>query len=82
MKLFMEPLELNEKLKIAWGAAKSFLDDCYRYRNREEVTVRTKSGLVKGFKIASHYNYRYFNFIGIPYAKPPIGDLRFKVCVF
>lgn len=81
MKLLTEPLALTEKLTLIWAGIKSFADDCYRYYHREQVTVKTKSGIVKGFKIASHYNYRYFNFLGIPYAKPPIGDLRFKVCI-
>lgn len=80
MKLLIEPLPLSEKLSILWSGIKSFIDDSIRYYQREEVIVKTKSGLVKGFKIASHYNYRYYNFLGIPYALPPIGDLRFKVC--
>lgn len=79
MKLLSEPLPLSEKLAILWSGAKSFIDDTIRYYQREEVIVKTKSGLVKGFKIASHYNYQYYNFLGIPYAKPPTGDLRFKV---
>lgn len=82
MKLFTEPLENKQKLKLAWAGAKWFADDYYRYYHRDEITVRTKSGLVKGFRIESHYDYRYLNFIGIPYAKPPVGNLRFKVCTF
>ena len=80
MKLFVEPLDLTEKLALICAFIKTFVDDCHRYYYREEVVVKTKSGLVKGFKIASHFNYRYFDFLGIPYAKPPVGDLRFKVC--
>lgn len=82
MKLFTEPFELCEKLPLVWATIKSFVDDCVRYYYREEITVKTESGLVKGFKIASQYNYQYYNFLGIPYAKPPVGELRFKVCVF
>lgn len=82
MKLLTRPLDLSEKLMIIWAAVKSFIVDCCRYYRREEIIVKTKTGLVKGFKIASDYEYRYFNFIGIPYAKPPIGDLRFKVNQF
>lgn len=80
MKLLIEPLQISEKLAIIWSGAKSFIDDTIRYYQREEVIVKTKSGIVKGFSIASQYNYQYYNFLGIPYAKPPIGDLRFKVC--
>lgn len=82
MKLFTEPLELSTKLSLIWAGVKAFVDDCARYYHREEIIVKTKSGLVKGFKIASHYDYKYFNFLGIPYAKPPVGELRFKVSTF
>lgn len=79
MKVLIEPLEFHNKFELIWAGIKSFADDCYRYYHREEVTVKIKSGFVKGFKISSHYDYRFFNFIGIPYAKPPVGELRFKV---
>lgn len=80
MKLLTDPIETKQKLKLAWAAVKWFVNDYYQYFHRDEITVRTKSGLVKGFRIESHLNYRYFNFVGIPYAKPPVGDLRFMVC--
>lgn len=79
MKLLVQPLKLMEILSFAWTGIKLFIDECYRYFYREEIVVKTKSGLVKGFKIVSNFDYSYFNFIGIPYAKPPVGDLRFMV---
>lgn len=79
MKLIVQPLKLIDILAFAWTGIKLFLIECRRYYYREETVVETKSGLVKGFKIASSFDYSYFNFIGIPYAKPPIGELRFKV---
>ena len=40
------------------------------------VDVRTSSGLVRGQTIRV-LNQRVDQFIGIPFAEPPIGDLRF-----
>lgn len=40
---------------------------------QQEVLVNTTSGKLRGFE---HRGVRYF--LGIPYATPPVGDLRFK----
>lgn len=45
---------------------------------KNPVTV-TKYGSVLGTWGVSRSNKTYSAFIGIPYAKPPIGDLRFAV---
>lgn len=42
--------------------------------------VNTKYGQVRGFKrttLLEHLDF--YSFLGIRYAKPPIGDRRFKV---
>lgn len=45
--------------------------------------INTKYGTVVGSNELSRNNRSYMSFKGIPYAKPPIGDLRFKVsCLF
>lgn len=74
-------LKLADLFSFAWSYTNSRVVDYYRHYFSEMVTVTTKSGPVKGFKIASAFDYHYINFIGIPYAKPPIGELRFKVCI-
>lgn len=74
-------LKFTDLFSFAWSYTNSRVVDYYRHYYSETVTVNTKSGPVKGFKIASAFDYRYINFIGIPYAKPPIGELRFKVCL-
>lgn len=44
-----------------------------------EATVIIEQGELRG-KICKDYNGRtFYSFQGIPYAKPPVGDLRFKV---
>lgn len=46
----------------------------------EYKIVKTKSGPVKGQKKSTMFgNKEYFAYRGIPYAKPPVGPLRFKV---
>ncbi|KAK7593086.1 hypothetical protein V9T40_007838 [Parthenolecanium corni] len=44
----------------------------------EKFLVTTKQGKLLGTEYVSDYNNaRYFAFLGIPYAKPPLGGLRF-----
>lgn len=43
-------------------------------------TVETNTGLVRGKRGTSLFDsIPYYSFKGIPYAKAPIGSLRFKV---
>lgn len=69
----------SDLIDLTWSFVTTRLVERYRQLFGEVATVVTKSGLVRGHKIASSFDYKYFNFHGIPYAKPPIGDLRFKV---
>lgn len=41
--------------------------------------IDTKSGKVQGAISVSRGGRRFFEYLGIPYAKPPVGDLRFEV---
>ena len=47
---------------------------------KDNVIVITNSGKVKG-KIETSTNGTFYTFKGIPYAKPPLGDLRFAKSV-
>lgn len=44
-----------------------------------ELIVDTEYGKVQGIKKISALNTAYNAFLGIRYATPPVGDLRFKV---
>ncbi|XP_049853099.1 esterase FE4-like isoform X2 [Schistocerca gregaria] len=44
----------------------------------EFVTVKTSEGILRGKSAKTSSGIMYYSFQGIPYAKPPIGPLRFK----
>lgn len=47
----------------------------------EEVVVALPQGKLVGVKLFTTESYKpYLAFSNIPYAKPPLGNLRFKVC--
>lgn len=46
-----------------------------------DVVVDTVNGKVRGSIDLSISGDEYFSFKGIPYAKPPVGELRFEVSV-
>lgn len=51
--------------------------------NAEEIVVNTNTGKVSGKEVSSIVeNLKYYSFLGIPYAKPPINELRFMVRFF
>lgn len=41
--------------------------------------IKIKQGLLRGFKQYSRNGTEYHAFLGIPYAEPPNGNLRFEV---
>lgn len=44
-----------------------------------EIEVQITKGTLKGQVLKSRNGRSYYSFTGIPYAKPPIGELRFEV---
>lgn len=48
----------------------------------DTVVIETNYGPVRGIKRISAVGDEFFSFRGIPYAKPPVGGLRFKVSSF
>nr|AJP62543.1 carboxylesterase [Oxya chinensis] len=44
----------------------------------ETVTVKVTQGILKGKVVEAKYGGKYCSFQGIPYAKPPVGPLRFQ----
>lgn len=48
---------------------------------KETVQILTNKGPIKGIKRNSVYGDPYYSFEKIPFAKPPLGELRFKAPV-
>jgi hypothetical protein len=45
----------------------------------EDPVVTTPLGKVRGYPLQSREGRQYFGFYKVPFAQPPLGDLRFKV---
>lgn len=45
-----------------------------------ECTLKICNGIVKGLEKKTVLSFKkYYSFQGLPYAKPPVGEYRFKV---
>lgn len=49
-----------------------------RVLGTDKVGLKTKSGPIMGIQRRTMYGDKYYSFEGIPFARPPLGDLRFK----
>lgn len=49
------------------------------YDWRDPPTVKIEEGELVGKRLYTKLGREFSAFLGIPYAKPPIGDLRFEV---
>lgn len=45
----------------------------------EAPVVNVEEGALQGKFITNDFGKSFYSFLGIPYAKPPLGSLRFKV---
>ncbi|CAH0601908.1 unnamed protein product [Chrysodeixis includens] len=59
-------------------AVNEFLDDLRGGRMSETPIVRVEQGQLQGRVVNGPSGKAFYNFQGIPYAKPPLGSLRFK----
>jgi carboxylesterase type B len=48
-------------------------------QGEETVSVGVAQGELQGRKTVTASGTTYYSFKGIPYAKPPLGSLRFRV---
>lgn len=70
-------------ISYLWSFTNYKINDRYKLTFlSERIFVNTNYGPVKGIKTTSSaFGYEYVTFQGIPYAKPPVGELRFRVSI-
>lgn len=69
----MNKITIALVLFLNFAAITTAVPDQYRI-------IKTKYGLIRGFKRTSLLEkVDFYSFLGIPYAKAPIGQRRFKV---
>ena len=62
------------------GAVSSFLHSKPAREIIPSRQVKTKYGTIEGRRLVDEIDLQVDAFLGIPFAKPPLGELRFKVC--
>jgi len=62
-------------IKWTFIAVVVYLDSVYCIPQELKIA----KGVIKGQILKSRYGRSYYSYTGIPYAKPPSGEVRFKV---
>jgi hypothetical protein len=69
----------NNSLEAKTDESRNFRPDGRgRRRLDEERLVTMPAGTVRGEAFVSPAGVEYYRFDGVPYAEPPMGELRFK----
>lgn len=63
----------------SWMVFLIFTENISGKKTEKMATVKVSQGILKGGKSQTENGFVYYEFLGVPYAKPPIGELRFKV---
>jgi Carboxylesterase type B len=58
-----------------------FLPGWARLEDTVDPVVTVLQGKMRGIKMTSRNGRSFYAFLGIPYATPPVGPLRFKVSI-
>lgn len=69
----MSPISFSI-LVIPWLTITALANVSKEQETSSSPIVQTKYGPIRGVSLNGHYEFR-----GIPFAKPPVGPLRFKV---
>lgn len=75
-------LDARTKLMVALTYCGYKVRELYQWYRSDFVTVDTALGPVRGIQVTSEFGAKYSQFTGIPYARPPLGELRFCVRAF
>jgi hypothetical protein len=69
----------SDKDDTVGGSPRYFRPDARgRRRLDEELLVTSPAGTVRGAAFLSPSGVEYYRFDGVPYAEPPVGELRFR----
>lgn len=79
LKTWLDMKDQLELLRYMWPLATYKISEFLKRIFGETVTIKSSHGEIVGVNMRSPYGFDYLNFLGIPYAKPPVGKLRFKV---
>ena len=52
---------------------------CLGLASGEDITVSLAKGEIRGARLDYDFGQYYYAFKGVPYARPPVKELRFKV---
>lgn len=66
-------------MAVALSLATYLYNSYIRFHNGEPV-ISTSVGRLQGNFAKSREGRTYYEFLGVPYAEPPLGNLRFEVC--
>lgn len=55
---------------------------CTMFQAQSYYTVQVEEGLLRGISATTVNGLSYVRFSGIPYAEPPVGELRFMVNIY
>jgi carboxylesterase type B len=65
---------------LLWGCLLVILSIAQSNDDHDPLTiVKTNLGLVHGRRVVTERNTTAYVFLGVPYAEPPIGPLRYRL---
>lgn len=64
---------------MLWLLVAALFQPVFGQSFEENGVVETPMGFLKGTEVQNVMNGTFYAFFGIPFAKPPVGELRFMV---
>jgi len=72
--------DTNKKIVVSVGILLgAYLIDYFFIHTGEVTTLELKAGKLRGKISTSRDGREFYEFLGVPYAQPPLGKLRFAV---
>lgn len=71
--------EIEKKMFAFWLLLWCFGQICCAFGSECDPVARVGEGILRGKRMTTRGGRSFHAFLGIPFARPPIGELRFKV---